>query len=144
MKKTLLSLAIATVAIAVILHLPSLHGQQTKAAPAITVDNDDLAGVVTSSKGPEAGVWVIAETTDLPTKFSKTVVTNDRGQYLIPDLPAANYSVWVRGFGLLDSPKTNTRPGRNLNLTAVIAPGVRIPLGTPNHFHHTEWYPRYL
>ena len=50
---------------------------------------DQLSGVVTSSKGPEAGVWVIAETTDLPTKFAKIVVTNDQGRYLIPELPNA-------------------------------------------------------
>ncbi len=50
-------------------------------------------------------MWVIAETTDLPTKFTKIVVTDDRGRYLIPDLPKANYRVWVRGFGLVDSPK---------------------------------------
>ena len=82
----------------------------------------DLSGVVTSSNGPEAGVWVIAETMDLPTKFSKTVVTDDRGRYVIPDLPKANYSVWVRGYGLVDSPKVNAAPGRTLDLTAVVAP----------------------
>ena len=63
----------------------------------------DIGGVVTSSKGAEAGVWVIAETTDLPTKFARIVVTDDQGRYLIPDLPAANYSVWVRGYGLVNS-----------------------------------------
>jgi hypothetical protein len=30
------------------------------------IDADDIGGVVTSAKGPEAGVWVIAETTELP------------------------------------------------------------------------------
>jgi hypothetical protein len=38
--------------------------------PAVTVDADDLGGMVTSMNGPEPGVWVIAETTDLPTKFA--------------------------------------------------------------------------
>src|ERR687897_934592 len=73
--------------------------------PAVTValDPDDIGGVVTSTKGPEAGVWVIAETTDLPTKFAKMVVTDDQGRYLLPDLPAANYQVFVRGYGLVDS-----------------------------------------
>src|SRR5678809_1038337 len=83
----------------------------------------DIGGVVTSSKGPEAGVWVIAETTDLPTRFSKTVVTDDRGRYLIPDLPKANYNVWVRGYGLVDSTKVKAAPGKVMNLTAAIAPG---------------------
>ena len=75
-----------------------------------------------AQKGPEAGVWVIAETTDLPTKFAKIVVTDDRGRYVMPDLPKANYSVWVRGYGLVDSPKVQTAPGKLLNLNAVVAP----------------------
>src|SRR6187399_1071365 len=86
------------------------------------VDADDLAGVVRSSKGPEAGVWVIAETKDLPTPYAKIVVTDDQGRYLLPDLPKANYSVFVRGYGLVDSPRVSTTAGKALNLTAVIAP----------------------
>jgi hypothetical protein len=93
--------------------------------PAVSVDADDVGGVVTGAKGPEAGVWVIAETADLPTKFTKIVVTDDRGRYLVPDLPKATYSVWVRGYGLVDSPKVQTAPGKILNLTAVIAPNAR-------------------
>ena len=89
---------------------------------AVQIDNDDIAGVVKGPKGPEAGVWVIAETTDLPTKLSKIVVTDDAGRYLLPDLPKANYSVWVRGYGLVDSPKVQAAPGKLLNLTAVNAP----------------------
>jgi len=92
---------------------------------AVAIDNDDIGGVVTGPKGPEAGVWVIAETTDLPTHFARIVVTDDRGRYLVPDLPKANYSVWVRGYGLVDSPKTKAQPGKNLNLTAVPAPDPR-------------------
>ena len=98
---------------------------QARQANGVSVDNDDLGGVVTSTKGPEAGVWVIAETTDLPTKFVKIVVTDDRGRYLIPDLPKANYSVWVRGYGLVDSPKVHATPGTALNLTATTAPNAR-------------------
>ena len=89
------------------------------------IDNDDLGGTVTGPKGPEAGVWVIAETSDLPTKFVKIVVTDDRGRYLIPDLPKASYNVWVRGYGLVDSPKTQTVAGKIMNLTAVPAPNPR-------------------
>jgi hypothetical protein len=88
----------------------------------IRIGSDDIGGAVTSTNGPEAGVWVIAETTDLPTKFAKIVVTDDRGRYLIPDLPKAGYSVWVRGYGLVDSPKVQSTPGRELNLTATTAP----------------------
>ena len=96
-----------------------------QAGGAIPIDTDDLGGTVTGPKGPEAGVWVIAETTDLPTKFVKIVVTDDRGRYLIPDLPKANYSVWVRGYGLVDSPKTQSVPGKVLDLKAVVAPNPR-------------------
>ncbi len=98
---------------------PQLTGE------AVRIDNDDLGGVVTSAKGPEAGVWVIAETTDLPTKFVKIVVTDDRGRYLVPDLPKASYNVWVRGYGLVDSPKVQATPGKIVNLTAVVAPNPR-------------------
>ena len=90
-------------------------------AAAIAVDADDIGGVAASSKGPEAGIWVIAETTDLPTKFSKTVVTDDRGRFLIPDLPKANYRVWARGYGLTDSPKVSAAPGKVISLTPTIA-----------------------
>jgi hypothetical protein len=91
----------------------------------VAIDNDDLGGVVTGPKGPEAGVWVIAETTDLPTKFARIVVTDDRGRYLVPDLPKAKYAVWVRGYGLVDSPKAQAAPGTTLDLTAVPAPSPR-------------------
>lgn len=95
-------------------------GQQ---APSdIRIDGDDIAGVVTGPKGPEAGVWVIAETKDLPTPFARIVVTDDQGRYLLPDLPKANYDLWVRGYGLVDSPKAKSTPGRTLALTAVVAP----------------------
>jgi hypothetical protein len=77
-----------------------------------------ISGTVTSSNGPEAGVWVVAETTELPTKYAKIVVTDDRGRYRIPDLPKANYSVWTRGYGMIDSPKASGTPGKVLNLTA--------------------------
>jgi len=84
-------------------------------ATAVPVDGDDIGGVVTGPKGPEAGVWVIAETTELPTRFVRIVVTDDRGRYLVPDLPKANYNVWVRGYGLVDSPKVKATPGKALN-----------------------------
>jgi hypothetical protein len=98
-----------------------LNAQQN-APPGVTIGDSDLAGVVSGPNGPEAGVWVIAETIELPTKFAKIVVTDDQGRYVLPDLPKANYSVWVRGYGLVDSPKLTTMPGKILNLTAVLAP----------------------
>ena len=84
-----------------------------RAAGAVSVGSDDIGGVVTSSKGPEAGVWVIAETNDLPTKYVKIVVTDDQGRYLIPELPKANYNVWVRGYGLVDSSEVQAAPGKD-------------------------------
>ena len=98
---------------------------QQQAGNAVAIDADDVGGVVTSAKGPEAGVWVIAETRELPTRFVRIVVTDDRGRYLLPDLPKANYSVWVRGYGLVDSQKVKTAPGKTLNLQAVVAPNAK-------------------
>src|SRR5688572_28005185 len=91
----------------------------------VAIDADDIGGLVRGPNGPEAGVWVIAETTDLPTKFAKMVVTDDQGRYLIPDLPTANYRVWVRGYGLVDSPKLRGKPGEQLNHAALPAPDER-------------------
>jgi hypothetical protein len=91
---------------------------------AVQMDADDIAGTVTSAAGPEAGVWVIAETKDLATRFAKIVVTDDKGRYLIPDLPAATYDVWVRGYGLADSAKVSGKPGESLDLMATPAPDV--------------------
>ena len=82
---------------------------------------DSLTGVVSSATGPEAGVWVIAETDDFETSFRKIVVTDDAGGFLVPDLPAADYQVWVRGYGLADSAKRAARPGDSLDLTATAA-----------------------
>src|SRR5712692_3666200 len=105
--------------------------------PAIRIGDKDLGGVVTSSKGPEAGVWVIAETTDLPTKFAKIVVTDDRGRYVLPDLPKANYRVWVRGYGLVDSPKVRTAPGKIVDLKASVAPS---PAAAAEYYPAIYWY----
>ena len=104
--------------------------QQPSAQPkppgpsAIAIDDKSIGGVVTSRFGPEAGVWVIAETKDLGTRFAKIVVTDERGRYVIPDLPKANYRLWVRGYGLVDSQKVPAEVGKTLNLTAVVAPSL--------------------
>jgi len=95
---------------------------QPAAGQQVRVEANNIGGVVTGAKGPEAGVWVIAETKDLPTKYVKIVVTDDQGRYLIPDLPKANYDIWVRGYGLVDSPKVKSQPGKTVALNAVPAP----------------------
>ena len=104
---------------------------------AVRVGNTDVGGVVTSSNGAEAGVWVIAESTDLPTKFVRIVVTDDMGRYLVPDLPKANYNVFVRGYGLVDSPKTKAAPGQTLNLKAVLAPDKKAAV---EYYPALYWY----
>src|SRR2546426_1559876 len=115
------------VAVVLAVALASFIGVQAqqKGSAAVAIDNDDIGGIVTSAKGPEAGVWVIAETTDLPTKFAKIVVTDDQGRYVLPDLPQANYQVFVRGYGLVDSARVPARLGEHLDLKAVVAPDGR-------------------
>ena len=88
----------------------------------LQIDADDIGGIVTSAAGPEAGVWVIAETTELPTRFIRIVSTDDDGHYVLPDLPEATYQVFVRGYGLVDSERVAGIPGQMLNLDAVVAP----------------------
>ena len=101
-RRALFGGAVALLAAAVI--SVTIHGQ-TPAAP-----TGIITGVVQGAKGPEAGVWVIAETKDLPTNFIKIVVTNDQGRFLLPELPNASYSVWVRGYGLVDSERQTMKP----------------------------------
>src|SRR5213083_922190 len=117
----------------------SLIGVQSQNTPQATVaiDPDDIGGVVTSSRGPEAGVWVIAETRDTPTRLTKSVVTDDRGRYLIPDLPKGNYDVWVRGYGLVDSPKVKAAPGKQVNLSAMVATA---PGAAAQYYPAQYWY----
>jgi hypothetical protein len=103
----------------------------------VAIDADDIGGVVTGASGPEAGVWVIAETTDLGTKMAKMVVTDDQGRYVIPDLPKAKYKVWVRGYGLVDSAKVDSEPGKQLNLTAVKAPNEK---AAAEYYPAIYWY----
>jgi hypothetical protein len=110
---------------------------QAYAAEAVKNSGDDIGGAVTSAKGPEAGVWVIAETKDLPTRYIKIVVTDDKGQYLIPDLPKAKYKVWVRGYGLVDSDPVDVEPGKNVDLKAVVAPS---PKDAAEYYPAAYWY----
>ncbi|HEV8318976.1 MAG TPA: hypothetical protein VGQ10_16285 [Vicinamibacterales bacterium] len=113
----------------------SLARQRDSGAAAI--DPDDIGGVVTSAKGPEAGVWVIAEATTLPTRFRKIVVTDDRGRYVVPDLPRGTYSLWVRGYGLVDSKPVQATPGKSVPLQAVIAPS---PQAAAAVYPPNYWY----
>src|ERR1700704_3992712 len=115
---------------------PPASAQQANAT-AVAIDNDDIGGVVRGPSGPEAGVWVIAETHDLAVRYIKIVVTDDQGRYVVPDLPKANYDVWVRGYGLVDSPKVKSEPGKQLNLTAVRAPDEK---AAAQYYPAIYWY----
>src|SRR5215469_13869914 len=103
--------------VAGLMALPNAFPTEVHAQQTVPVGATDIGGTVAGASGPEAGVWVIAETTELSTKFARIVVTDDQGRYLIPDLPTADYSVWVRGYGLVDSPKLRAKPGQLLNHT---------------------------
>ncbi|NOT45292.1 MAG: carboxypeptidase regulatory-like domain-containing protein [Acidobacteria bacterium] len=117
--------------------LTSVRAQQGAPAPQVAVDADDIGGIVTGPNGPEAGVWVIAETETLSTPLKKIVVTDDAGRYLLPDLPQATYRVWVRGYGLVDSPAVEARPGDTRTLTAVLAPNAR---AAAQYYPANYWY----
>jgi hypothetical protein len=122
-KTRVLTLAVGLAAVAALsstILFTRSYAQQPAAD--VAIDPDDIGGVVTGPNGPEAGVWVIAETTDLQVRYIKSVVTDDRGRFVVPDLPAASYQVWARGYGLVDSTKTTAKPGQRLAITAVLAP----------------------
>ena len=127
---------IITFGVAALLVAAPVSAQQ-KADPSVRIGDNDLGGVVSSANGSEAGVWVIAETTDLPTKFAKIVVTDDQGRYVIPELPKGKYSVWVRGYGLVDSAKVQTVPGKILDLTAGVAPN---SMAAAQYYPAIYWY----
>src|SRR6266481_3290607 len=136
--KASLHLSGAAIGAALLLTLsPAQLAAQQTAPAGVSIGNTDLGGVVSGPNGPEAGVWVIAETTDLPTKLAKIVVTDDQGRYVLPELPKANYNVWVRGYGLVDSPKVTTAPGKILNLTAVPAPSAA---AAAEYYPAIYWY----
>jgi len=123
-------ISFAAIAAAAFLFAAPLHAQ-------VNIGTTDVGGIVTGASGPEAGVWVIAETTELPTKFAKIVVTDDQGRYVIPGLPVANYEVWVRGYGLVDSPKLRAKPGQLLNHAAVPAPN---EAAAAQYYPAIHWY----
>src|SRR5258708_2214934 len=133
-----LHLGVAAVAVAALsAGLPARLGAQQDADSTIQIGNGDLGGVVTGPSGPEAGVWVIAETKDLPTRYAKMGVTDDQGRYVVPDLPKAKYTIWVRGYGLVDSPKVTSDPGKIVNLSATKAPD---PKAAAQYYPAIYWY----
>jgi hypothetical protein len=83
-----------------------------------TMDDGVISGVVQGENGPEAGVWIIAETDDFGTGFVKIVVSDDDGRFVLPQLSEASYDVWVRGYGLADSEPVTAAVGDDLVLAA--------------------------
>jgi len=120
---------------AVFLVLLTVRAQEPRAQ--VDIDPDDIGGTVSGPNGPEAGVWVIAETRDLGVRYIKSVVTDDQGRYVIPDLPTASYTVWARGYGLVDSARSTSRPGQRVNITAVPAP---TPADAARYYPAIYWY----
>jgi hypothetical protein len=102
-----------------------------------SVKDSEIRGTVTSTNGAEAGVWVIAETMDLPTRYSKIVVTDDQGRYLIPDLPKSNYTLWTRGYVLVDGQKVQSAPGKAVDLKATAAPDAK---AAAQYYPAIYWY----
>ena len=125
-------IALAAASICAIVMATSAHAQEMPA-----IDNDDIGGVVRGPNGPEAGVWVIAETRDLPVRFIRIVATDDQGRFVVPDLPKANYDVWVRGYGLVDSDKIKSEPGKTLTLSAKVAPS---EAAAAHYYPAIYWY----
>ena len=100
-------------------------GLSARQGAGVPIDDNDIGGVVTGPGGPEAGVWIIAQTSETQTPFVRIVVTDDKGRYVVPDLPKVNFHVWVRGYGLVDSEKVAAKPGQQVNLKATPAPTPR-------------------
>src|SRR5712675_1235311 len=132
-----LYLGVAPIALASVLAGAPAQLSAQQAPPGVSIGATDLGGVVSGPNGPEAGVWVIAETRDLPTRYAKMVVTDGQGRYVVPDLPKANYKVWVRGYGLADSPKVQSDPGKIVNLKSLPAP---TPAAAAQYYPAIYWY----
>lgn len=117
--------------------LVSACSTEQSSTPRLNIDGDDIAGVVSSLDGFEAGVWVIAETSDLGTRFAKIVVTDAEGQFVVPDLPLADYQVWVRGYGLDDSAPVGVARGAHVELTVQVAES---PASAAQVYPAAYWY----
>src|SRR6202795_1892784 len=115
-KMTWVFLAVLCLAILFVAARPVAGGPQN--VPGLNIDKKSIGGTVLNANGnkPEAGVWVIAETKSLPAPFRKIVVTDDQGRFLVPDLPAGAYELWVRGYGLKDSERVKADCNESVKL----------------------------
>jgi len=110
------------VVIGVLGHLTACSAGEPSTSSGATDPDGFIEGRVVSADGAgEAGVWVIAETESLPTPYRRIVVTDDDGRFVVPQLPDADYRVWVRGYGLVDSDRVDAKPGDVLELASQAA-----------------------
>ena len=104
----------------------------------MAIDADDIGGVVTSANGPEA-----RRVGDRGNARFAGAIHQDRrhrrsrAATSCPICRAANYSVWVRGYGLVDSAKVTAKPGQQLNLTATVAPN---EAAAAHYYPAIYWY----
>ena len=115
--------------------LPKMHAGG--GAAAVSVGSTDIGGVVTSAKGPEAGVWVIAETSDLPTKYVKIVVTDDRAATWCPNCPRPITKSGCAATAWWIPRRCRPRPAKTSNLTAKLAPDAR---AAAQYYPADYWY----
>src|SRR5262249_44830229 len=136
--KASLYLSVAAIGAALLLTvLPARLAAQETAPAGVTVGESDLGGGGSGPNGAPAGGWGVAGTPHPPPKIAQMVATDDQGRYVLPDLPKANYTVWVRGYGLVDSPKLQSTPGKILNLNAVPAPNAA---AAAEYYPAIYWY----
>ena len=130
MRLGVVSLALSAV-IAVFMAIPS-------AEEAAAVSDGYICGVVESSDGLEAGVWVMAGREALGANFATIVVSDDNGGFVLPELPDVSYDVWVRGYGLVDSEKVKLSPSdEEVQLTGVVAPN---EIAAAQYYPGNYWY----
>jgi len=124
MKKLYSTYAAAGVAAIVAACMSAPQGGATSAG--------DIGGTVASSKRSRSRRVGDRRNDRPPRRSTPARRHDDRGRYLIPDLPKANYSVWTRGYGLVDSPKVQSAPGATLDLKRWSRPALQPrPTTTP-------------
>ena len=128
---TVAAIGIAAMAVAV----PAPAGAQQAA---VEIDKDDIGGVVSGPNGPEAGVWVIAETSELPTKYAK-MRRYRRSRPLRHPGPAELRTTrsGYAAMGWWTRRRCAPKPGQQLNLTAVPAPNER---AAAHYYPAIYWY----
>ncbi|MGB7290567.1 MAG: hypothetical protein WBD99_00135 [Thermodesulfobacteriota bacterium] len=125
----IISVVWAVISLIIFGNYQEAHSQPPSMGPSA----DYIEGKVHVQGGSAAGVWVIAESKEfhtneisqgniIPDIYRKIVVTDDQGNFVIPELPNATYDLWVRGYGLKDSTPIKASPsGKKVQLFADLA-----------------------